>query len=270
MLLKYAEFQQVNESIQSFDYYLSLAKRGLLTAALLATLSGCGIFSRHQISQLEETTKHSVKKEEEKKVDGIEKKTSGAKYYNGIDISKYQIVTDWNALNKEQDFIICKATEGINITDSKFHEYWNHITTIKGAYHFFHPNYSGIAQAKHYLKVAKLKKGDFRPIIDVELVGAWRNRRHLSRNINNLNNMITYIKRVTGNNPVIYTTENFHATYLKNANLHGCDIWYARYGAKLSHKEWNMWQFSEKSRVKGIKGKVDKNVAKDINKLRKK
>ena len=43
-----------------------------------------------------------------------------------------------------------------------------------------------------------------------------------------------------------------------------------RYGANLSHKNWDMWQYSETSRVKGINGKVDRNVAKDINKLRKK
>ena len=60
-----------------------------------------------------------------------------ATYSFGIDISRYQTIM-WDKLDTNINFIICKASEGVTITDPKFSTFWSKINprVKKGASRF--------------------------------------------------------------------------------------------------------------------------------------
>ena len=96
---------------------------------------------------------------------------------HGIDVSKYQRVIDWEDLkamsikNINIRFVYIKATEGIDLLDEQFRRNWleaEDYGMTKGAYHFFVAGESGKQQAKNFISIVELKKGDLPPVLDIE------------------------------------------------------------------------------------------------------
>lgn len=62
----------------------------------------------------------------------------------GIDISRYNLITDWSILKQNVDFIIAKCSEGTNWTDPTFadncQKAYDHNIPF-GAYHYFRADY---------------------------------------------------------------------------------------------------------------------------------
>ena len=127
-------------------------------------LTSLGCFSQHTLIEVE------IRAERKKIIDTPE-------LCYGIDISRHQGNINWNKFDTTISFVICKATEGVKIADPKFKKNWDNIPTIKGCYHFFRPQLSGIDQAKNFLKVAIIEPGNIIPIIDVEQTTQWRHKK---------------------------------------------------------------------------------------------
>ena len=194
-------------------------------------------------------------------------------YYTGIDISHYQGDIKWSEIDSTLDFIIVKASEGESLVDCKFEKNWNSIKCLKGAYHFFRPQYSGEKQANLFLNVVNFKPGDIKPIIDVEYSRYWKDTLNIKKYIDNLVCFISVIKERTGVMPIIYTNPLFWSKYIENHYHFDHILWVAdwrdREEPEIPSKfnDWTLWQYSDKGTVKGIKGPVDLNYCKDLDTL---
>lgn len=174
---------------------------------------------------------------------------------HGIDVSMWQNTVTWKHIPSKYKFAFIKATGGLK-TDPNFRHNWNECPLIKGAYHFFNPYINGEAQAKHFLSVVKLEKGNLPPVIDVEYTSYWRkcNKNTASKN---LKMMLDYIEKETGVRPIIYTNCNFWNKYVYpyfKGDISKYNLWVANYGKESPclPKGWNNWTFWQYS----CKGKM--------------
>ena len=191
----------------------------------------------------------------------------------GVDVSKHQGKIDWNNLDTNIDFVYIKATEGGDFVDKKFKENWNGCKIKKGAYHFFNPKTDPNKQMKNFLGQYKPKKGDLIPVIDVEKVRSW-NRRNAKKYTDRLETFIKLVHKECGVYPIIYTNGKFWEDYVNpnfNSPLPGI-LWIADYRIdKVPYtgpfEEWEIWQWTCKGKVKGIKGSVDLNWARHFEEM---
>jgi GH25 family lysozyme M1 (1,4-beta-N-acetylmuramidase) len=153
----------------------------------------------------------------------------------GIDVSKYNgdVITEINA-EDSLSFMICKATEGVTITDPDFLSNWQAMKTkgmIKGAYHFYRVNDDPRKQANHFWKtIQKIDSLDIAPIVDIEqgsiarsgVVDMMKLERELFQFLN-------YIETKSGRIPMIYTDLSFANTYLKHDVFARYPLWLAEY-----------------------------------------
>jgi lysozyme len=198
-------------------------------------------------------------------------------YSYGIDISRYQHI-NFDLLDSNLHFIICKASEGIKLIDPKFNYHWSNIKSgvKKGAYHFFRPGVSGIEQAKLFLSVVNFQPGHLLPVIDVEYSSQY-NRIKPGVYAKHLKEMINEIERVLCVKPIIYTNAGFWNKYLA-PSMRGTEkeyhLWIADYRLRDEPKvpkgwqDWTIWQHSCRGNVNGILNEVDLNICKvDLEEL---
>lgn len=190
----------------------------------------------------------------------------------GIDISCYQGIINWKKLDTNINFIICKATEGVTILDTKLKSNWVNIKCIKGTYHFFRPEVSGIKQADFYIDNICLSKGDIKPIIDIEYTYRWRYKRYNKIYVSHFVEMIDEIKKRTGQEPIIYTSASFWNTFIKPYYDKNHILWIADYHhddpiIPTSFSDWTIWQWSCRGVVSGIPTYVDVNYCNNLDTL---
>lgn len=192
--------------------------------------------------------------------------------YVGIDISKYQPNIDWSKL-KEIDFIICKKSEGITLEDSRYQHHIQNIPCLKGVYHFFRPQYSGIEQGKFFLKNLDTVGIDLKPVIDVEW-SKWWTQSNKQIGISRLCDMVDYIEKNVGCKPIIYTSPKFWNNFIgEQEELKGVNLWVADWRGDsipevpCGFNEWYIWQQSSSKLIEGINGPVDWNIAKSLDSL---
>ncbi|MGO4877477.1 glycoside hydrolase family 25 protein [Pedobacter psychrotolerans] len=186
---------------------------------------------------------------------------------HGIDVSYYQGKINWSKVKamKEDEvkvsFAFIKATEGILQVDPYFQRNWREAPKagiVCGAYHFFRPKKSGRAQAKFFLQVVNIEKGDLPPVVDIEtLDGVSPLRMRLE-----LSDFLTYVEMKTGVRPIIYTGLKFYEDNLEG-KLDEYPLWIAHYyqpKLKLDKSRWKFWQHSDKAKINGIGHVVDFNA----------
>ena len=97
---------------------------------------------------------------------------------HGIDISHHQGSIQWDTLAAHADiggnpvrFVVMKATEGATVVDEYFPHNFRMAKKhgfIRGAYHYWSVKSSATAQARYFIRHAKLQTGDLPPVLDVE------------------------------------------------------------------------------------------------------
>lgn len=183
---------------------------------------------------------------------------------HGVDISHHQSGTlDLvGAKQRGLRWVYHKATEGNSFVDSNYAR--RRIEAKRaglpfGAYHFARASKSdAVAEAKHFLSVAKPLPGDLRPALDLETteglsltqIRAWAAT------------FIAEVEKAIGVKPVVYTPFDLGSA------SRGCIIWRPRYNNSNTPPvlPYDIWQFSNgvfgvPHSVKGI-GNVDLNVMK--------
>ncbi len=191
------------------------------------------------------------------------------KYYvHGIDVSRYQGKIDWDKVAEVDyngvkiSFAFIKATEGVTLVDPYFQRNWRETKSsgiIRGAYHYFKPDKSGIWQARFFLQTVKMEAGDLPAVIDIEEAAG------LSRNklIPNIQDFLNEVEKKTKFKPIIYTGYQFYKDHLKG-EFDDYPLWIAHYyqpRLKLNKEtHWDFWQHADNGRIDGIKHKVDMNV----------
>ena len=186
---------------------------------------------------------------------------------HGIDVSYYQGKINWQKVKSMKDddasirFAFIKATEGVLQVDPYFQRNWREAPKagiICGAYHFFRPKRNGKTQAKFFLQVVNIEKGDLPPVVDIESldgVSPLKMRAELS-------DFLNYVELKTKVRPIIYTGLKFYEDYLES-NFDDYPLWIAHYyqpKLRLDKSRWKFWQHSDKAKINGIGHVVDFNA----------
>ncbi|MBV9110138.1 MAG: glycoside hydrolase [Gemmatimonadetes bacterium] len=183
--------------------------------------------------------------------------TDEAASARGIDVSHYQGRIDWTAVEGDGvGFAFVKATEGTSFVDPAFRRNWDALgetRILRGAYHRFRPGRDAVAQAEHFLAVARIGEGALPPVLDVEATDGVSD----ARLVRGVRAWLAAVEQRTGVRPVVYTKPGFRRAHLGNA-LDDYPLWIAEYGVDSpSHPRWTFWQHSERGRVAGIAKPVD-------------
>lgn len=186
---------------------------------------------------------------------------------HGIDVSHHQGKINWekvaNAeINKEPiAFVFIKATEGRSHLDENFNDNFYNARRqglVRGAYHFFSPNVSGLEQAEYYLHQVHLDEGDMPPVLDIEEAGK-KSADEIRREA------LAWLKRVEEQYavpPIIYTGLNFKKKYLSTDEFKRYPFWIAHYYVQeVGYSDnWRFWQHTDMGLIDGIKGPVDLDI----------
>ena len=183
----------------------------------------------------------------------------------GIDISEYQGRVDWENVNFMAEsapinFVFIRATVGDDRVDSAFKRNWelSDKRFIRGAYHYYRPNENSLEQAKLFIKTVRLEKGDFPPVLDIEKLP--RNQSIDSLKVG-LRRWLNKVEIHYGIKPIIYSGDKYYSDFLES-EFSDYIFWIAHYDyfdTEINPK-WQIWQFTEKSKVAGIRGNVDLNI----------
>uniref|UniRef100_A0AB33J0T9 Glycosyl hydrolase family 25 n=1 Tax=Prevotella sp. GTC17259 TaxID=3236795 RepID=A0AB33J0T9_9BACT len=185
--------------------------------------------------------------------------------YDGIDVSHHQGIINWQkvARNPRIKFVYIKATQGVTITDEL---YCRNIREARkyglqcGSYHFLSSSSPVRAQFRHFCAVVKESQQDLIPMVDIEREGVkgW-SRKQMQ---DSLSLFVRLLKSHYGKSPLVYSQVNF---YNKNLapQFNRYFLFLGKYNAQRPQikglGKHNIWQFSERGRVEGIRGFVDLN-----------
>lgn len=197
----------------------------------------------------------------------------------GIDVSHYQGRIRWGRVAKTGvDFAFLKASEGVGVSDPRYRENRARATAagIKvGAYHFARPSGSkkervrddARREANYFLSVARPKKKELAPVLDLETSGLL-NRPQLLRWTQA---WLKHVHRKTGVRPILYSGPTFWRDRMNGTRMFAAKhpLWLAHYtrrnpevpAGQWDGKGWTYWQWTDCGRVRGIRGCVDLNVA---------
>lgn len=178
----------------------------------------------------------------------------------GIDVSSHQFSIDWNLVAQQKQFAIIRASYGTTI-DLKFKTSWaaaERAGIIRGAYQFFRPTQSAVAQANFLCDLlgGHHTNGDIFPVIDVEKDGTLT---PVAAPASAIQAWIDVIKNRLGVTPIIYTGISYwNDNY--GTQTFGCPLWISNPrtppvtpGLPLAWANWVLWQYSWTGRVNGIK-----------------
>ena len=190
---------------------------------------------------------------------------------NGIDVSNWQ--AGLNISDVACDFVIAKATEGLNFVDKYCDRFIQQAIKLGkpfGFYHFARPTNDAVREAEYFYNNCRGYFGKGIPILDWESGNtsdvAWA-KRWLDR-----------VYQLSGVKPVIYMSEsvvNAHNWSSVAAADYG--LWVAKYrdnnpdynysmasaGSRPKVKWWPfycMWQWTSSGRLNGYNGNLDCNV----------
>lgn len=198
------------------------------------------------------------------KVESVGSKIVGkvnTKYREGIDVSRYQGMINWEMVATEEiSYAYMKATEGATLVDVTYHrnikEARKHGISV-GSYHFYRPNISIDAQFDNLTSTVLKEDQDLVPIIDIEHRGSVSEDQFIS-------DLRIFIERVAahyGKKPLLYTFHNFYNKHLVG-QFPDYHFMIARYRSDAptlnDYKEYIMWQYTSSGSISGIRGNVDR------------
>ncbi len=185
----------------------------------------------------------------------------------GIDVSFYQGAFNWTTVKDAGvEFAFIRVSDGLGYRDSQFARSWTEAKragVIRGAYQFFRPGESAIAQADLLVDaMGTLAPGDLPPVIDVEATSGLGAATVAAR-------VQTWVDRVrtrTGRTPIVYTGKYFWQDSVGNsAAFKTLPLWLAQYTSAAcpnlpdAWSSWKFWQYSDRGSIRGISGGVDVN-----------
>lgn len=183
--------------------------------------------------------------------------------YDGIDVSKYQGKIEWNLVAQDENiqFVYIKASEGASKVDKKYFDYIQGAKNVGlkvGSYHYFIGRKTAKEQFNNFSKYVDKSSQDLIPMVDVEEAGnRFVSRKELQRNLNEFMQMI---KEEYGKYPLLYSQYRFYKDKL-SPEFDKYFLFIARYSdtpPQLNGSgKHNIWQYTEKGKIKGIEGFVD-------------
>lgn len=184
-------------------------------------------------------------------------------HIHGLDISHYQGSVFWDAIgdNSKQFFVYLKASEGGDNIDKR---YLDNIRMARGArlkvgsYHFYRPRRPQAEQLRNFRAQCRPEDQDLIPMIDVE-VNAGLSRQALC---DSLHKFMKLVEKEYKQKPLLYTYTSFYNQYLYD-EFDDYILWIAQYNPRVpvlhDGRDIFAWQYTEKGRINGVTGYVDKN-----------
>lgn len=214
----------------------------LIPAFLLLCLTGL-FFTHHHKKTQQLLQKYDSIIPHKKSIVTTPTKVAIKKY--GIDISRWNGNVLNHSLPDSLSFVICKATEGLTLTDPMFRLNWLRIQKMnlkRGAYHFFIIEDSPVKQAEYFWSRIKDRNiNDFPPIVDIES-GSTNSIPNASTIQKNLLAFITHLENLSGVRPIIYSSYYYANEYLTNKLFSRYPLWVADYDSKKQPKVPNVWK----------------------------
>lgn len=183
--------------------------------------------------------------------------------YDGIDVSHHQGKIDWKEVAKDKQikFVYIKATQGTSIKDKNYEQ------NIKGArrqglrcgsYHYLSCLTSVRSQFRNFQKAMRGHKQDLIPMIDIEHEGVKRwSKKQVQDSVALFAKLI---ERKYGKKPLIYSHVNFYNSHF-TPRYNKYFLFLSRYSSERPSIKGvgrhNIWQFTDRGRVRGIHGNVD-------------
>jgi lysozyme len=188
---------------------------------------------------------------------------------HGIDVSKWQGHVDWAAVRTAGTrFAFIKATEGGDHLDDAFHRNWEGARRAgipRAAYHFVYWCRPAHEQAAWFTQIVPRDEDALPPVLDVE----WNNKSRCpqgvprARALADMRTILDAMERHYGKRPIIYVDINFHKDVMVG-EFEDYPVWVrsvrAYPGRRYENRRWTFWQYTEKGRVPGVNGPVDRNV----------
>ncbi len=194
----------------------------------------------------------------------------GTHEVHGIDVSKWQGDIDWQRLKRNDvAFAFIKSTEGGDLNDERFREYWNGAKRAgipRGAYHFFYFCRPASEQAEWFIRNTPKDRTALPPVLDIEWNHTSPTCKKRPPPATIRREMNTFLKRVErhyGKRPLIYTTVDFHRQNLEG-HFTDYQFWVRSVADHPDNiypgRSWHFWQYTGTGRIPGINGDTDINV----------
>lgn len=186
----------------------------------------------------------------------------------GIDVSSHQGVIDWDTVKKHIDFAIIRCGYGVDRAsqdDSQFQRNAKECTRLKIPFGVYLYSYArskeeALSEANHVLRLIRDYQLEYPVFYDIE------SNSYIDQNSNaTLTEMgeafcekLESQKYYVG----IYSNLAFFQSRLNSSRLDRYDRWLAQWSSKPTFdKNFGMWQYTDNSRVDGISGPVDADIA---------
>ncbi len=182
----------------------------------------------------------------------------------GIDVSHYQGLIDWQAISKNKNigYVFIKATEGESLVDDTYRyniEEARKAGLKVGSYHYYRPNADMEMQFQNLTSQIRSNEQDLAVIIDVEN----RGRKSHATFISDLKKFIKRVEEHYKSKPIIYTFQNFYNKYL-SGEFSGYKLMVAKYHEEEPElndgSKFTIWQYTSKGEIEGIDGFVDRSM----------
>ncbi len=189
---------------------------------------------------------------------------------HGIDVSKWQGEIEWQKVKDSGvSFAFIKATEGKDLLDNRFHEYWQRANTVgipHAPYHFYYFCSTADEQADWFIQNVPKASMDLPPVLDVEWNGESKTCRTRPAPEVVRSEMQRFMDRLQahyGKRPIIYTSVDFHRDNLVG-HFENHHFWVRSVAAHpektYDQRRWAFWQYTSTAVVPGIPGLTDINV----------
>lgn len=196
---------------------------------------------------------------------------SSKKIYKGIDVSEWQGNIDFKKVKEDGiQIVYIRAGQGFSYEDSKFERNYKEAKKqgLKiGAYHYVTARNEEEAkqQATFFVSLVSNKKIDAKLAMDFEYFP------DLSKSeINKISlAFIKEVEKLSGKDVIVYS-DAYNANNTFEGEITNYPLWIAQYGVEepQNNGNWSYWegfQYTDRGRVSGISGNVDKDkYTKDI------
>lgn len=185
---------------------------------------------------------------------------------DGIDVSQYQGIINWELVKNRIDFAILRCGYGQDIPgqdDPTFKRNADECTRLGIPFGVYLYSYAtnekdALSEAKHVLRLIKDYKMEYPIYLDLEdpRVGRLTNEQ-IERNCR------VWADELARNNyfPGFYASYYWWTTKLTGALFTRYTKWIARYADELGIEGFDMWQYTDKGFVEGINAPVDMNIS---------
>lgn len=185
---------------------------------------------------------------------------------DGIDVSQYQGMIDWELAKNHIDFAILRCGYGQDIPgqdDPTFKRNADECTRLKIPFGVYLYSYAtdekgALSEAKHVMRLIKDYKLEYPIYLDLEDPRIGR-----LTNAQIENNCRVFATELEKHNylPGFYASYYWWRTKLTGPLFSKYTRWVARYADELGAEGFDMWQYTDKGFIEGINTPVDMNYA---------